>query len=223
LHTRLSRRQVRLLEANEQDFVSDIQRLKHSRYKPNTIARYVVCAKGFFNFLVMRGVVTTNPASRIRRPKTSRFFDPSRLLTKDELEALLSTESPPGPVGKRNSLIIKLIAKTPLRLYELAALTLEQIDLVKGVGPTLLRRERSVQVFFDKDVLREIQDYVSTHRPHIPVARRSEYLFPAKHGGAMSRQAIWYILLDYKENTGLLKRVTATDLRRSYRAHHTKN
>jgi integrase/recombinase XerD len=220
LEGRLSRRGVRLVEAIEQDIELDIERQKRQGTKANTIARSVVCTRGFFNFLVMKGVVAANPLARVRQPKTGRSVDPSRLLAPHELEALLHTENPPGPIGKRNTLMLKFLAGTPLRLPELAELTMQQIDLENGLGPALVRGERKIRVFFRKDLLEEIREYVRLYRPQIPHAKTSVYLFPSRHGGYMTRQAIWNILLRCKRSAGIHRQVTATDLRRSYRAHY---
>ena len=72
-----------------------------------------------------------NPGERIKEPKKHRPLPKS--LTEDEVERLLAQPDVGTPQGVRDRAMLEVFYSTGIRLEELAALRLEDIDLAGGV------------------------------------------------------------------------------------------
>ena len=92
---------------------------------PRSIQRRLSAVRSFARFLIREGVLTTNPAIEIRAPKA-----PKRLphtLDPDQVARLLETGAT-DPLGRRDTAIMELFYSSGLRLAELAALDLGDVD-----------------------------------------------------------------------------------------------
>lgn len=101
--------------------------LKKQRYTSKSVSRKINSIKGFFRFVVSQGMIERNPADVISHPK----FDQSapRVLSKIEYRAL--RDATKGDV--RMYAVVELLLQTGMRISELAALELDDIDLQSNV------------------------------------------------------------------------------------------
>lgn len=111
--------------------VADIEvfkeNLKKNRYTSKSISRKINSIKAFFRYLLAEGLLTSNPADEVSHPKFDQA--PPRVLSKIEYRAL--RDAARGDV--RMSAIIELLLQTGMRISELAALELEDIDFEKNI------------------------------------------------------------------------------------------
>lgn len=97
---------------------------------------------------------------------------------------------------ERNRLILTILASTGMRVSELTAIRVQDIDFEGGTTliPHLKSREkRNRSIFLDPRVLKELQAYI--HEQHIPPTRQ---VFP------LSRQMIYYITRTAAERAGIV-------------------
>jgi len=221
LNERLERTGVHLLNATEQDIEKDRDaRLRKSR--PASVARALTSARGFFNSLVRQGIITKSPLKFVRQPEVRRYHVSPRLLTQGELEDILNASDLSESIGKRNNLLLRLIATTDIRSSVVVALTLSDIGLNTGNGPTLKRMDGDSTVVIEWSLLRDIREYVKTERSEILIDKEPGYLFPSGPRDCLSRQMLWRVLQDCAKKAGIRRRVTAHTLRRSYLAHYSQ-
>ena len=100
---------------------------------PRSIQRRLSAVRSFARFLIREGVLTSNPAAEIRAPQA-----PKRLphtLDPDQIARLLEGGAT-DPLGRRDTAIMELFYSSGLRLAELAALDLVDLDV----------RDRTVRV-----------------------------------------------------------------------------
>lgn len=114
--------------------------------QPVSVGDYYRCIHRFFNWLVEEGVLKENPVSRARPPRV-----PQKVIvpfTPPQIQTLLSLCPSNTFLGTRNRAIILTFLDTGLRLSELAAIQLIDIDFdketikVKGKGA----KERFVRI-----------------------------------------------------------------------------
>lgn len=95
-----------------------------SQWKGATQANYLNVVRWFYNFLLERGRISTNPTKPIRRPKAPTKLLPS--LDREELGRLLSLL--PDRLSERDRAYIMLSVDTGLRVGEVINLTFSCID-----------------------------------------------------------------------------------------------
>ena len=139
-HTRAAYRRdlVALLEFFEREGVADlasadayhIRRFAAECHRrglgPRSIARRLSAVRSFYNFLLRRGVVATNPGIHVQAPKPSRRL-PATLDT-DQMASLLKAD-PVEPLDVRDAAILELFYSSGLRLSELTGLDVPDVDL----------------------------------------------------------------------------------------------
>lgn len=99
---------------------------KATATSPATATRYYDTVRAFFAFLESDGLLSENPMRLVAKPKAPKpIIEPLR---SEEVEALLGACGD-GFLGLRNRLIVLTLVDSGLRASELAALTLEDMDL----------------------------------------------------------------------------------------------
>lgn len=93
--------------------------------KGRTIQRALSAARSFFSFLGKEGVVSHNPAGGIQAPRQERRLP--KALDADQVELLLRDQGT-SVTALRDQAIAELFYSSGLRLAELAALNIEDLD-----------------------------------------------------------------------------------------------
>jgi site-specific recombinase XerD len=103
----------------------------HQGASSRSLARYLSALRGFFRFCVDQEHIETNPTETFRSPKL-----PKRLpiyMVESELRALFSAPDQSTLLGVRDHAVLVVLANTGLRVSELVGLTLDNVDLDRGV------------------------------------------------------------------------------------------
>lgn len=101
--------------------------LKKQRYTGKSISRKINSIKSFFRYLISEGIVAENPAEVIVHPKYDQA--PPRILSKLEYRALRDA----ARSDVRIFAIVEMLLQTGMRISELAALQLADIDFDRNV------------------------------------------------------------------------------------------
>ena len=104
-------------------------RLHAQGMSPRSIARHLSSVRSFFAFLVRRRELCANPASGVRAPKSGRPL-PKTLDT--DQTAQLFTQSAQSELELRDRAMVELIYGSGLRLAELVAANVADLDLRGG-------------------------------------------------------------------------------------------
>lgn len=100
--------------------------LKKQRYTGKSISRKINSIKAFFRFLLNKGDVVENPTDVVVQPKYD--LSPPRVLSKLEYRAL--RDACRGDI--RMSAIVELLLQTGMRISELAALQMGEVDFERN-------------------------------------------------------------------------------------------
>jgi site-specific recombinase XerD len=144
-----------------------------------------------------------------------------KLMSEDEVKALRKTleaaviiaksKAHQGPV--RDQCIIELALGTGLRVSEIAALKLEDIDLKRGGNSLVVRHgkgDKLRQVKFSSSLKTTIQEYLDYR------ASDSEYLFPSQRQDHMFPTAIQKVFKKWAGRAGLPSRFSIHSCRHFY-------
>jgi len=125
----------------------------HRKKQKSSIARKISTLRSFFKYLTREQRVTLNPAKSVSTPKREKVL-PSTLSV-DEVFRLV--ESPSGGdkgQGSRDRAILELLYTSGIRVSELVALNLSQLDLELGIAKVMGKRGRNGSFRSDRRPLR---------------------------------------------------------------------
>jgi integrase/recombinase XerD len=94
-------------------------------------ARQLSALRGFFRFLVRERAIVEDPTALLDRPKSSRKLP--RVLSLDEVRRLLSAPDSASERGRTHAAMLHLMYATGLRVSELCALRIADLDLQRGL------------------------------------------------------------------------------------------
>lgn len=118
---------LNLGEVTSEDIDAFKELLKKQRYTGKSISRKINSIKAFFRFLIAEKLINTNPAEIIAHPKFDQT--PPRVLSRIEYRAL--RDATRGDA--RMYAVVELLLQTGMRISELAAMQLTDVDFERNI------------------------------------------------------------------------------------------
>jgi integrase/recombinase XerC len=197
--------------------------LNEKQYSKATIARKLATLRSFYKFLVKRNHVSSNPVVSIRTPKQEKKLP--RFLEYEEVKKLLSTPPVNTWLGARDRAILETLYSTGIRVSELVALNMDDIDFlgevvhVRGKG----KKERITPI--GSSALQVIQHYMEYRNKRAQSNGNfdSKVLFVNKHGRRLSTRSVRRKMDKYLKMSGLDPDISPHTLRHSFATHMLNN
>ena len=211
---------VELTQALTQDVVEYTDALIRRGKSPATVTRSVASIKSFYTCLVSWGVVEQNPAKGVATARVERKLP--QVLTGQEVELFLEQPDCLEPKGCRDRAMLELLYATGIRVSELIALDVDDVNLPSGMLKCFGKgKERLIPLY--PAAVRALKEYLRTVRPQLVDTAEETALFVNMNGERMSRQGFWKIIKFYQEKAGIEKEITPHTLRHSFAAHLLEN
>lgn len=182
--------------------------LEHQNRKASTISRNIASLKAFFNYLQEEGYVKQNVAKDLKAPKVEKKAP--HVLSKEERDRLLAQTEGKTPKELRDRAMFELLHATGIRVSELIALKLTDVNLQMDYL-TCSDREKTVR--FDAAAKQALEDYLEQGREELLSGEESIYLFTNCSGQVMSRQGFWKLVKTYGKKAGITGELTSHTLR----------
>jgi len=197
--------------------------LNEKQYSKSTTARKLATLRSFYKFLVKRGYLSTNPVITVRTPKQDKKLP--KFLEYDQVRKLLETPPTDNWLGARDCAIMETLYSTGVRVSELVALNIEDVDFlsevlhVRGKG----KKERLTPV--GSSALQAIQHYMEfrNRRAQGNGNFDSKVLFVNKHGKRLSTRSVRRKMDKYLKMAGLDPTISPHTLRHSFATHMLNN
>ena len=197
--------------------------LNGKEYSKATIARKLATLRSFYKFLVKRNHISSNPVMSVRTPKQDKKLP--RFLEYEEVKRLLDTPPINTWLGARDRAIMETLYSTGIRVSELVALNMEDIDFlgevihVRGKG----KKERIAPI--GTSALQTIQHYMEYRNKR--AQNNSNFdpkvLFVNKHGKRLSTRSVRRKMDKYLKMAGLDPAISPHTLRHSFATHMLNN
>jgi integrase/recombinase XerD len=184
---------------------------------PKSVARNVSAIKTFFRFLVSEGIIKSSPARLLETPRLSRRLPD--VLSKAEVERLLSQPDPSQPAGQRDRAMLELLYATGLRVSELVGLKTSNINLEAGYVRTLGKGSKERIVPMGEKAVEAVKEYLSDGRHKMAKGANSPCLFLNFRWRGMTRQGFWKIIKKHGRDALIKKKITPHSIRHSFASH----
>ncbi len=212
-----------LLSAQTDAVRAYLAHLNEKQYSKATIARKLATLRSFYKFLVKRNYVNSNPVVVVRTPKQEKKLP--RYLEYEEVKRLLNTPPINTWLGARDRAILETLYSTGIRVSELVALNMDDIDFlgevihVRGKG----KKERIAPI--SASALQVIQHYMEFRNKRAQSNGNfdTKVLFVNKHGKRLSTRSVRRKMDKYLKMAGLDPSISPHTLRHSFATHMLNN
>jgi tyrosine recombinase XerC len=186
----------------------------------STIVRKLAAVRGFFRFLLSRGLVRFDPTEGIRGPKQPKRLP--KTATEKQVEALLNAPSTQTACGLRDRAILEILYATGLRVSELLSLTVDDVsrggDELRIIG----KRNKERIVLLGSKAREALQAYLLRGRPVLAAKNTkpdSGALFLGSRGTELVASSVWRIIQKYVKAVSASLKISPHTLRHSFATH----
>ena len=194
-----------------------VARLTRSGTAKSSTARKLSAVRSFLKHAVRMGTIESSPAAGIPTPKRPKLLPKN--LTVDETFALLDGISGGEPADLRDRAVLELLDATGLRVGELVALDLEDLDLAGGLVRAMGKGKKERIVPFGAKAKAAMTRWLSASSPLRRAGRHAEAVFLSLRGTRLTDRSVRRVLDRRLQEAAVAARVSPHALRHTFATH----
>jgi integrase/recombinase XerC len=183
----------------------------------SSIARKAAAVRSFYRFGTRRGLIEANPAARLASPKQGLRL-PS-VLKPGEAAALVSLPQGGEAWAVRDRVVLELLYASGLRVSELCALDVGDVDLDRGRVRVMGKGGREREVPVGEVAGDAVRSYLEGPRSEIVPPSGGSALFFNRRGKRLAPRDVRAIVEKYRGQVLAGRRVSPHTLRHSFATH----
>lgn len=211
----LNEKKLHLERIKEQHVFLYLAFLRRKGLKSRSLARHMAALRGFYAYLLEKGLIMDDPTGILVNPKLPRLLP--RVLSVDEAETIIQQPDINSKLGARDRAMLEVLYAAGLRVSEAALLKVLDFDSQAGIIRVWGKgsKERSVPLHYT--CMHWLEFYLNNWRSSF--SPQSDFLFLNRSGKGLSRQGIWKIIKKYALQAGIKKEISPHTLRHSFATH----
>lgn len=182
-----------------------------------TVVRKLSAIRSFYRLMHRDGYIGHNPLLGIRSPKPGRPL-PS-FLTPEQASALVTVPRGADPQALRDHALIELLYASGLRVSEVVALDLGQIDIKLREAIVVGKGGKTRVVVIGEQALEALRLYLEQGRPRLASKPNQRALFLNRLGTRLSDRSARTIVEEWRKKAGLPSAISPHTLRHSFATH----
>jgi integrase/recombinase XerD len=186
------------------------------KYAAASLARKLTALRVFARYLVRENFRDEDFTALLTAPKLARRI-PSTL-TVEEIGRLVAAPGAEGPAGLRDRALLELFYSSGLRVSELAALKLQQVDMEQRFLRVFGKGSKERIVPIGSGASEALTKWTVFGRAQLVQPRTGSHVFLNQRGGPLSRVGLWMIVKKYAQRA-MLKNGKPHALRHSFATH----
>ncbi len=182
-----------------------------------SVGRKLAAVRTFFRLLIREGIIPSNPAASIRAPKREKPLP--KALSVDEVDRFFSRNT---DRHKRDLAIFELLYSSGLRIGELTALKVHDVDLNNGWIRVIGKGNKERYVPVGSRAAAALRDYLPLRalvQKHVASLDINSALFLNARGGRLSSRSIRRILKSFLNSSGVNRDISPHAFRHSFATH----
>jgi len=191
--------------------------------KSSSVARKLSALRTFFKYLEREELIRHNPMLAIAMPKQEQHIPV--FLTVDEVFALLECPGPEEAFGFRDRAMLELLYSTGMRVSELVACNMTDLDFESGMVRVRGKGNRERLIPVGEPAVKALRDYFEHRDVQLKKGLQSgrkidrEAVFLNSRGSRLTSRSVERLIAEYGLKAGIDKPVTPHVLRHSFATH----
>ena len=215
----LTEENLSLEQFEELQIVSYTESLMDSGISKSSIIRNLVTLRNFYKFLRRQGFVLEAPILYYELPHLDR--DLPEILTVDEMSQILEAPDSKTNKGKRDRAILELLYASGLKVSELIHLELLDVNVERRYIVCAGSKGKERLIPIGSKAVESLRSYLDIRNQM--ASDSTKLLFTSNQGDSITRQGVWKLLKNYKDQVGITKEVNLNTLRHSFAVHLLDN
>lgn len=182
---------------------------------PLTISRRISALRSLLDYAVKRGALDDNPARSLGSPK--KPFHLPVVISREDMERLLALPSMNERGGARDRCILEFLYGAGVRVSELCALEIANLDLQRGVASIYGKGGKERLVPLHALLQKLLHEYLAKWRELFKPG--SKKLFLNRSGNALTRQYVWKMIKKYAAAANINQAISPHSFRHSFATH----
>lgn len=188
-------------KAKREDITAYLNHLLENGIKKSTAATTLKVIKSFYSFLYENEYTKNNPAKKIKNIKQEKR-EPI-FLSHEEVKALVDSAD-----GERDRLLITALYTTGVRVSEVIAIAVKDIDTEKGLIKVFGKGAKERYVILFPELGERMNKYIKMQK-----LGSEDRIFP------LTPRAVQYIIKSCSKKAGIKKKITPHKLRHTFATH----
>jgi integrase/recombinase XerD len=179
--------------------------------RSSSAARRVSSLKRFYQYCLRERRIKQDPTLKLDPPRRAPRFP--KTLSEPDVEALLAAPHTDDRLGLRDRAMLETLYATGLRVSELVALKVVQVNLAAGVVRVMGKGAKERLVPLGDEAVEWISRYLKERKAG------PDALFVTSRGAGMTRQAFWHLIRRYGARAIPGKKLSPHMLRHAFATH----
>lgn len=182
--------------------------------KPSSLATRLSSLRSFFDFLVLRGELTANPAKGVSAPRKQRPLPKN--LDVDEVGQLLEVDED-DPLSIRDRAMMELMYGAGLRLAELVSIDVRDISMRAGEIRVVGKGDKERKVPFSGQAQEWVARWLKVRSSLLKGNEKA--LFISKLGQRISHRNVQKRMAEWGQKQAVASHISPHKLRHSFATH----
>ncbi len=183
----------------------------------NSISRRLIAVKLFCRYAYRLGQLDEDIALLIEAPKKWQTIP--RILNHKQVETLLSLPDDEDPLALRDRAILEMFYATGLRVSELTALRMEDVQLDIGYLRCFGKGRKERIVPMGQCAVQALREYFAQLRGQLAVGGTCDRVFLSRTGKPFDRTNCWRLVVKYARRMGITGKLSPHTLRHCFATH----
>ena len=199
---------------NYKDILDYEKHLKEdNNLNATSINRHLSSLRSFYNFLLIKNIVGSNPFKMVKGPKKELRL-PNYMKYSEFEEMVNSCDD--SLLGIRNRSILELLFASGARIGEIININVDDVDFVNNEIKVLGKGNKERVVYFNDHAKESLKDYINNARNELLNGKRSNRLFINHIGGELTTRGVRDILDNIIKKSALSIKVTPHMFRHTF-------
>jgi len=206
------------LQLTDRQTIQDYLNFRFTQqYHARSTARFLSCARHFYQWLLQQRFITEDPTLNIDTPKLGKPLPKS--LSEEEVEHLLEAPDISTALGLRDRAMLEVLYACGLRVSELITLAMHALNLRQGVVRVVGKGDKERLVPLGDEAAQWVAKYIEEARAELLKNQSSEFVFVSQQAKLMTRQTFWHRIKQYALKAGIQSNLSPHTLRHAFATH----